>query len=172
MSEDAQSSLSEHLLVSYDQLKRRLTRYLGCGDLAGEALQDTWLRLQRMGPISPVKNPYAFLLRMAANLAVDQARSRSRVTPRSEADALLEAVDPGPSPEQVAETSADMERMIRTIERLPPRRREVLILVRWEGLPQQAVADRLGVSLRTVEYELKRAQDRISACMGAAERRK
>lgn len=172
MSQGAQPALSEYLLSAYDQLKRRLSRHLGCDELAGEALQDTWLRLQRMGPINPVRNPHAFLLRMAANMAVDQARSRNRAVPRGEADELLEVADPQPGPEQQALLDADMKRMMHGIQRLAPRRREVLILVRWEGLPQQEVARRLGVSLRTVEYELRQAQDQVAASLRAGERRR
>jgi RNA polymerase sigma-70 factor (ECF subfamily) len=47
--------------------------------------------------------------------------------------------------------------------RMPPRRREVLLMVRVEGLQQKDVAQRLGVSLRTVEHELKRAHDYLDA---------
>jgi RNA polymerase sigma factor (sigma-70 family) len=156
---DAQVVLLDHLVKGYDQLKRRLSRRLGSDDLAGDALQDTWLRLQRLDGDEPILNPQAFLLRMAVNIAVDQQRSQSRAVPASEAEALLEVIDPAPGPEYVAEARSEAEALARVVERLPRRRREILMLVRWEGLPQKDVAQKLGVSLRTVEHELRRAHD-------------
>ncbi|MCY1382412.1 hypothetical protein D9M69_704340 [compost metagenome] len=43
-------------------------------------------------------------------------------------------------------------------------------MVRWQHLPQREVAARLGISLRTVEKELKEAHDHIAARMGRADR--
>ena len=54
------------------------------------------------------------------------------------------------------------------IARMPARRRQVLVMVRWEHLPQREVAARLGISLRTVEKELKDAHDFCAARMGRA----
>lgn len=155
----AQPVLLDHLVKGYDQLKRRLVRRLGCADLAGEALQDTWLRLQRLGDHEPVLNPQAFLLRMAVNIAVDQQRKQGRAVPASEAEALLEVIDPAPGPEDIAQARSEAEALACVVERLPRRRREILMLVRWEGLPQKDVAQKLGISLRTVEHELRRAHD-------------
>ncbi|MGJ7543784.1 RNA polymerase sigma factor [Variovorax sp. LT1R16] len=165
MTGEAQPLLLDYLVKRYDQLKSRLSRRLGSDELAGDALQDTWLRLQRLEDQGPVLNPHAFLLRMAANIAVDQQRSQSRAVPRSEADALLEVVDPTPGPEQTVEARSDMERLFKVIDRMSKRRREILMLVRWEGLSQRDVAKKLGVSLRTVEHELKRAHDYCAAHM-------
>ncbi|MFJ3047944.1 RNA polymerase sigma factor [Herbaspirillum chlorophenolicum] len=159
MSEDVRTTLLSHLTNRYVDLKRRLTRVLGSDDLAGDALQDTWLRLQRLEGQSPVLNPHAFLLRMAANIAVDNRRSQSRALPPGEIDELLEISDTAPGPEQTAEARSEAQALSRIMERMPSRRREILIMVRWEGMPQKEVAQRLGISLRTVEHELKRAHD-------------
>ncbi|MDA7415003.1 RNA polymerase sigma factor [Xenophilus arseniciresistens] len=161
----AQPVLLDHLVKGYDQLKRRLSRRLGSEELAGDALQDTWLRLQRLEDQAPVLNPQAFLLRMAVNIAVDQQRSHSRAVPVSEAEALLEVVDPAPGPEAIAQSRSEAQALARVVERLPRRRREILMMVRWEGLPQKEVAQKLGVSLRTVEHELRRAHDFCAAHM-------
>lgn len=168
MTEKVQHVLLEHLIRRYDDLKRRLCRRLGSEELAGDALQDTWLRLQRLEHQNAVLTPHAFLLRMAANIAVDQQRSHSRAVPRDEADALLQLADPAPGPERTAEARSDMERLFKLIERMPKRRREILILLRWEGLSQKEVAKKLDVSLRVVEHELKRAHDYCAEKMADA----
>ncbi|WP_431514003.1 RNA polymerase sigma factor [Variovorax sp. DAIF25] len=166
MSEEVRLLLLDFLSQRYGDLKRRLTRVLGNDDLAGDALQDTWLRLRRLEDQAPILNPRAFLMRMAVNIAINDLRSQSRVVPRSEVDALLEVPDAAPGPEQIAESRSEMEALQRIIARMPQRRRDVLLLVRWEGLPQKEVAQRLGISLHTVEHELKRAQDFCAAQMG------
>jgi len=163
MSEDVRTTLLTHLTSRYADLKRRLTRVLGSDDLAGDALQDTWLRLQRLEDQSPILNPHAFLLRMAANIAVDNRRSQSRALPPGEVDELLELSDSAPGPEQTAEARSEAQALAQILERMPARRREILIMVRWEGMPQKEVAQQLGISLRTVEHELKRAHDFCAA---------
>jgi RNA polymerase sigma factor (sigma-70 family) len=59
----------------------------------------------------------------------------------------------------VAEDRSQLQALHEILEKMPARRRDILLLVRWEGWSQQDVAKHLGVSLRTVEYELKAGQD-------------
>lgn len=159
MSDDVQPALLEHLANRYAKLKRNLVRLVGSDDLAGDALHDTWLRLQRQEDRGPILSPSAYLLRMAVNIAVDIQRRQSRNLSTDDVEALMELSDPAPGPAQVVEDRAELEALSRIMARLPERRRQILLLVRWEGLPQKEVAERLGVSLRTVENELKRAHD-------------
>jgi RNA polymerase sigma factor (sigma-70 family) len=154
----AEDVLLSFLSQRYDDLKHRLTRVLGNDDLAGDALHDTWLQLRRMeDSTTEILNPRAFLLRMAVNIAISSLRSQHRAVPQGELDELLEVADPAPGPQQAAEARAELEALSEIIERMPRRRREVLLLVRLEGMAQKDVAQRLGVSLSTVEQELKRA---------------
>ncbi|MGO4152585.1 RNA polymerase sigma factor [Cupriavidus sp. YAF13] len=159
MSDDAQPALLEHLANRYANLKRSLVRVLGSDDLAGDALHDTYLRLQRQENRGPILSPSAYLLRMAVNIAVDIQRRQSRNLSTDDVEALMDLSDPAPGPAQVVEDRAELEALSRIMARLPARRRQVLLLVRWEGLSQKEVAERLGVSIRTVENELKRAHD-------------
>ncbi|MHA7680259.1 RNA polymerase sigma factor [Cupriavidus sp. PET2-C1] len=159
MSDDAQPALLEHLANRYANLKRSLVRVLGSDDLAGDALHDTYLRLQRQENRGPILSPSAYLLRMAVNIAVDIQRRQSRNLSTDDVEALMDLSDPAPGPAQVVEDRAELEALSRIMARLPARRRQILLLVRWEGLSQKEVAERLGVSIRTVENELKRAHD-------------
>lgn len=167
MPENALPALRDFLVSRYDELKQRLTRRLGNADRAGDALQDTWLRLESRDDIDGVRDPASYLLRVAVNLAYDQLAKQGRPATPEEIDALLEgAPDPSPGPAQIAEDRSEMAALAALIARMPPRRRQVLVMVRWEHLPQREVAARLGVSLRTVEKELKDAHDFCAARMG------
>lgn len=162
MSTSAPLDLLEFLTLRYDELRRRLTRRLGSADLASDALQDTWLRLQGKQIVDAV-SPGAYLFRMAFNVAIDRQRSESRRLTLGEIDDLLDVADPSPDPADSAQSRAELEQLVRAMEELPERRRGILLAVRVEGLTQPEVARRFGVSLRLVELELQRAQEYCAA---------
>ncbi len=156
--------LRDYLLGTYDELKRRLVRRLGSDDLAGDALQDTWMRLDaRRDRLDPVQNPAAYLLRMAMNTVVDRQRADHRLMNLDEVGALMEFADPAPDPSQNAENEFAVQDMLGLLQRMPERRRRILLAIRVEGLQQRDVAERLGVSLRLVQRELKAAQEYLAA---------
>ena len=152
-------SLQDFLTLRYDDLKRRLARRLGSSELAGDALQDTWLRLHGKHAVGAVVSPGAYLFRMAFNVAIDRQRAESRRLSASEVESILEIADPAPGPAEVAQTRSDLDALVRAMEELPKRRREILLAARMEGLTQPEIARRFGVSLRLVELELQRAQE-------------
>lgn len=167
MSESVLRGLRDVIVQRYDELKRRLTWQLGSADLAGEALHDTWLRLEKQdGDVAPVSAPVAYLMRMANNAAIDRMRSERRHLSTDELDTLVaELVDPAPGPAQAALARVELEKLSGIIDTLPPRRRAILMAVRMQGLPQQEVAEQLGISERMVSRELKAAHDYCTALM-------
>lgn len=90
MTDDVQSNLLEHLVKGYTRLKRQLVRVLGNDDLAGDALHDTWLRLQHKENQEHIQSPRAYLLRMAVNIAVDMQRRQARSLSVDDVDALVQ----------------------------------------------------------------------------------
>ena len=93
---DASLAALRHLLLHrYEDFRSRLTRYLGSSELAGEALQDTWLRLERGEGIALVQNHDTYLFRIAVNLARDRQRKEHRLT-ANEVEALLTVEDDAP----------------------------------------------------------------------------
>src|SRR5690606_8453282 len=125
---------------------------------------DAWLRLRYSDQPDAVQDPGAYLTRMAVNLSIDMRRRHSRVMSGEEIDTLLqELADPQPQPEQAAELGEEVDALASMLERMPPRRRAVALLVHAEGIPPRGAAARLGVSLRTGEYEVRRSQERLDA---------
>lgn len=168
MSGDTQLVLLDYLGKHYATLKQRLTRKLGNAEDAGDALHDTWLRLKGGEDLGPIQNPGAYLSRMAVNIAVDVQRRHSRLLSGDDVDQLLEEVmDPAPGPAQTAEARSELEAVRLLLDRMPERRRAVALLVHAEGMTQKEAAAHLGVSLRTVEYELKRCHERLDASLAA-----
>ncbi|RQO60218.1 RNA polymerase subunit sigma-70 [Variovorax sp. KBW07] len=167
MAEDTRPVLMDYLSRHYDALKRQLGRALRNPDLAEDALHDTWLRVNDQGKQEdgPIQRPGGYIVRMAFNIALDIQRRQSRNLPFDEIDALMELADTAPGPERVAEARSQLDAVARLMDRMPARRREVVVLVHMDGLTQPEAARRLGVSLRTIEYELKHAHDYLSSRM-------
>ncbi|WP_353189799.1 RNA polymerase sigma factor [Pandoraea pnomenusa] len=159
MADSARATLRELLVQRYGQLKTLLARKLGSSDLAGDALQDTWLRLESSENIESVRNPGAYLYRMAYHAAIDKQRAEDRRLSVGEIETMLDLVSPSPGPAQIAEANSDLNELARVLAQMPQRRRDILLAVRLDGLAQREVAERFGISLRLVELELKKAQE-------------
>jgi RNA polymerase sigma factor (sigma-70 family) len=168
MSEGTQLFLLNYLGKHYASIKQRLTRKLGNAEDAGDALHDTWLRLKGSEDHGPILNPGAYLSRMAINIAVDVQRRHSRLLSGDDIEELLEnQVDPSPGPARTAEIRSELDALLQLLDRMPERRRAIALLVHAEGVTQKEAAQRLGVSLRTVEYELKRVHERLDTYLAA-----
>ena len=72
------TALQRFIASHYDDLRCRLVAYLGSEDLAGDSLHDVWLRLAT-SQAAEVRNPGAYVFRMACNLAVDGLRQLALV---------------------------------------------------------------------------------------------
>lgn len=149
--------LRGQLVENYDGLIRKLTRRLGSSDFAHEALHETFLRLDRVTDVEPVRSPTDYIFRTAINIAKDRQKAQNYRVSAIEIDALLELSDDGPDPARIAEARSEIEAFKRALAELPPRPRDVLCSISIEGQRPQDVAARLQVSLRTVESDLKLA---------------
>jgi RNA polymerase sigma-70 factor (ECF subfamily) len=144
------------LVDSYEEFRSRLTRRLGSEDLANESLHETWLRLHRSGHAGAVRSPRAFLLRIALNIAHDHMRVENRCARPTETLEALAIADASLDPARRIEAGFALKAVERAILELPERSRSIFLASRLEGLTHQAIAQRLGISKRTVQYELER----------------
>lgn len=163
MSESTFKNMRDLMTRSYGELKRRLTLQLGSADLAGDALQDTWLRLETH-PDAPeqVQHPLSYLMRMATNSALDRIRSERRFLSGEEVDLIVNNLcDPAPGPERTIEARSESARLLEIMQDMPPRQRRILTLIRVDEMPRQEVAEHLGVSLSLIDRELKRAHEYV-----------
>jgi RNA polymerase sigma factor (sigma-70 family) len=158
MSDSAHAAALRQVLVGqYDELKSTLTRRLGSEDLAGEVLQETYLRLERPARIGIIASPKRYLLTIATNIARMNFRRARRSVDLSDLDAVLGFVDESPDPLRSLEARQEIEALQRAFDKLTPRRRQILFAVRIEGSRLSDIAEQLGVSQRLVEKELKGA---------------
>ncbi len=163
MTELGWTALQHRLLMRYQVFKKRLTHYLGSADLAGDALQDTWLRLERGGDLSTIRSPDTYLFSMAVNIARDRMRSENRRLTTFEVATLLDLVDDAPDAARTVEARSDLEALVAIIEELPARQQAILLAARIDGMPRDDIARRFGVSVRFVQRELQEAHDYCAA---------
>jgi RNA polymerase sigma factor (sigma-70 family) len=150
--------LRQLLADDYNDLKLRLARRLGSLEFASEVLHETWLRLERYaGEPGLLRNPRAYLFRVALNVAKDRQRAGSRLLTLSEIEALRHADRDEIDPARIAVARADIDALANALEELPERRRAIFIAARLEELPYRDIASAFGISIRMVERELKRA---------------
>ena len=151
--------LRQWLVSSYDELKRRLVRRLGSDDVATEVLHETWLRLGQVGEVGVICKPQSYLYRMALNVAVDRGRAETRWIKRAQIEALLGSESDELDPEHIAAMKSEMAALERVLSELPARSRAVFMAALIEELPYRDIAERFGMSLRSVEREMSRVFD-------------
>lgn len=137
-------------------LRRYLLRRGASKDMADEVVQEAFLRT--FENVGRVQTPRAFLFSTARNLVADARRQRrtQKTDSIGEID-VTGVVSSGTSPE--AEVLADEEsRLLKeAIDRLPPQCRRVFALKVFHACSYKEIAQRLGLSPRTVENHVARA---------------
>jgi RNA polymerase sigma factor (sigma-70 family) len=151
-------SLRRLFLEQRQELRRRLKYRLGSDELVNDALQETYLRIERMGDHNSVSsNPAGYLFRMALNAAADQRQVDARYLTGSEVDDLLNLGTDTLDPARIAHAEFEVEALVRALGELTVRQRTILIAARVEDISQQEIADRFRISVRMVGKELKKA---------------
>lgn len=142
----------------YRELLAFLTAKLRCPHEAADMAQETFARLYALDDPAAVRQPRAFLYRIARNLAVDAARKQSvRTRHLVELSDLEEAPSAKPRPDDLIPEEQLRRALNQAIVEMPPRRRDVFVLYRFAGLTQAEIADRLGISTSMVERHLMKA---------------
>jgi RNA polymerase sigma-70 factor (ECF subfamily) len=162
--ERSRAALNAFIARHYEQLARRLTWHLGCPDLARDSLHEAWLHLADKDAFASVSNPAAYIYRVACNVATDSMRANR---PWQQADETLfeQLIDIGPGPDCIAEARSDLAAVERAMQSLPRLHGAILVALRVDEMPRQEVANRFGLSLRTVDKTLRRA---LECCAQAA----
>jgi RNA polymerase sigma-70 factor (ECF subfamily) len=151
-----------------EALTRFLTRRLGSATLAEDLTQETWVRAAS-GGVATLTNPAGYLFRIASNLALDHLRHVGQgIEVQVDEKAAASVPDPAPWPEAVALHRGELNRLLRAVEGLSPRCREVFVLVKLDGLSYGEVAHRLGISKNTVMVHMVKALSTLEREMGAS----
>lgn len=149
-------------------LVRFLRRNWRDADEVGDIRQDVFARMFDAARASRPPNARAFMFTVARNLLINRAR-RARIV-SFELVAELEDNLAGAdeiTPERIAAGRDELRRVRAAIGQLPPRCQEVVLLRKVEGLSHREIADRTGLSPRTVEAHLTRGMRGLADCLAA-----
>ena len=126
-------------------------RFPSLGD-RDDLVQESFLRVLRARAVGPIVNARAFLFTTARNIALNHLRHRRHERPEAlgEIDPLG-VVDEGASPAESAARRQEIDLLHVALQSLPIRCREVFTLRRIQGVSQQEIAARLGITEKTVE---------------------
>jgi RNA polymerase sigma-70 factor (ECF subfamily) len=160
MADTPPSGLQAVILVHRDALLRFLAAH-GAGDAAEDVLHELWLRVGA-ADAGPIAQPLSYLYRAANNLMVDRFRSRRQAERREQS--WSDAAGPTDS-ERSDEPPADRVLVARemlagveaVLEGLGPRTATILRRHRIDGVQQRDIAREQGVSISTIEADLRRA---------------
>jgi RNA polymerase sigma-70 factor (ECF subfamily) len=154
-SEASTTNLSTDLL--YRQHGKWLVAFLSrqFGRQAAEDLaQEAYVRI--VGARVEIRNPRAFLARVALRAARDVARQKANRLPVCEADER----DAPTLPNQI-----DALFFKQAVLALPHELRAVFLLSRFAGLTNAEIAQRCGISVKRVEARMTKARARFAALM-------
>ena len=142
-------------------LKRWLQHSTNCSEQAADLAHDTFMRLLagRHGDFDG--QPRALLRRVARNLLIDHWRRRE--VERAWLASIAHLREPEvPSSETRVLIMETLLRIESALSKLPVQTQRIFELSQFDGLKQQAIADRVGVSINTVRRHLSKA---LTACI-------
>ena len=158
-SQPSTESLWTHLSAD---LRRFIRRRVPDDHVADDLLQETFLRVHRHLPaLADADRVAAWVYRIARNVVSDHHRKAATpVVALADTDPVDEAEDC--RDELRCRGAGWMEEMIRS---LPEGHREAVRLAEIEGLSQQEVADRLGLSLSGAKSRVQRGRAMLKGAL-------
>lgn len=154
-----------------DQLFRteapRLTQYfrrrIGNGDDAVDLVQEAFLRLAGAQPMEGLRNPKAYLQRIARNLLFNRSkRAEQKLVATQLPVGADREIAVAPDQSHAIEANDLIRLYRRAVDSLTPRTREVFLLHRVDELSYKEIAARLEISVSTVQYHMVNALLHIS----------
>jgi RNA polymerase sigma-70 factor, ECF subfamily len=146
----------EHIWHEFaDRLRKFIRSRVSDPDTAEDILQDVFVKIQsRLGQLNDTAALQSWIYLIARNAIIDHYRTRK---PTVEVPESL-AVEPETGNGEVEELKAAFRRMIFS---LPEPYRDALVLTEFDGLTQQQLADRLGISLSGAKSRVQRGRKQL-----------
>ncbi|MGF7154923.1 RNA polymerase sigma factor [Novosphingobium gossypii] len=127
-----------------------------CGrDDADDLVQEAYARVLNTPDCRNILQPRAFMLTVIRNLALERLRRAKvvRIELLASMD-VLDIVDPSPDAFAVASGRSELQRLLRSIEALPPQCARVMHMRKVQGMSPAAIAQALSISVSTVEKHI------------------
>ena len=160
--------IADHILPWEAEVRRWLRRYTRTlfADDIDDLIQEAYARLWSTD-FTHIRNGRSFLYTIVRNALRDQRRRACVVQIECVAEMDALDVDETPGPERWVSARQQYELLLRVLEQLAPQRRRVYQLRKFEDLSQREIAQRLGVTEKTVENLLRLAHAQVMKALFA-----
>ena len=139
-------------------LRRYFLKRVNSPAAADDLVQDVFLRLARRADLSTIESIEKYIFQTARSALAEQYR-REKVRMSAAHDYFEDEQHgvTGITPETVLLHKEAVDELVAALYALPERTRDVYVLYHFDNLKQGEIAERLGISRRTVEREMSRA---------------
>ena len=153
-----QFRLLESWARKYQQpLLRYFRRRISPPEEADDLVQEVFLRLSRRADLGSINRVESYLFRVARSALADRFRKQARTPVQMVSYDDSMHGEAGITPERVYSGRQAFEQLIEALAELPDRTRRIFVLYHLENMKQKDIANRLGISLSTLEKHMARA---------------
>jgi RNA polymerase sigma-70 factor (ECF subfamily) len=156
MADAFEKRFSEFFAETRQGLLRYVRRLTRTNEAAEDIVQEAYARTLEQG--QQVQTPKAFLFVTARNLAWNAHRNQrtAATDPVGNIDQIGVVEEVGASPEEQLITNEASDLLRQAVERLPGQCRTAFTLRIFHGCSYKEIAERLGISTKTVEKHIAR----------------
>ncbi len=159
VSDDPDDDGLQAVFLANRQVLLRFLLARGAAEDAEDVLQEVWLRIASRPP-APVSAPLPYLYRTANTVMIDRYRSAKQSAQREkdwvEAGAgPMPGISDSPSVERVIAGRQSTRKVEEVLAGLPKRATAIFRRSRIDGIAQRAIAEEFGISISTVESDLR-----------------
>lgn len=149
--------LAEHIVPHERDIRSWLSRRALDLEI-DDIVQEMYARLASLESVEDVRNPRQYAAQTAVSIALNMTR-HARVVPMIPLGDFEEMglASPEPSPEHALNSQHELRQLEKSLQELPPLCRTAFLLRRVENLSQKEVAEKLGISVKTVEKYMTRS---------------
>lgn len=155
----SKTELLEVFQSAYAELRYYLESKLSNKQDAEDVLQDLFVKLSSMDDNADLnlKEPKHYLFRSASNMAINLQRRRNMIEKYdSEGFKSVENKTDAPPPESALESQQMADLLHQALASMPPKRRQIMLLLRFRGLTRAEIAKELDMSISAVEKHIVR----------------
>jgi RNA polymerase sigma-70 factor (ECF subfamily) len=149
------SAVSAAFLENHDFLKRFLARFFSNSQDIEDVAQEAYLRAYVAEQQKQIEQPKAYLFRIARNLALTKLKKKSnKITDYLEESGAFAVIECGAAADSEVEALESLGLYCEAVAALPEKCRQVFLLRKVHGLAHKEIAERMSLSVSSVEKYL------------------
>ena len=151
------SSVSAAFLENHAFLERFLARFFSNQQDIEDVAQEAYLRAYVAEQQKEIEQPKAYLFRIARNLALTKlTRKSKKITDYLEESGVSVVIECGAAADSEVEAQESLGLYCEAVAALPEKCRQVFLLRKVHGLAHKEIAERMSLSVSSVEKYLLR----------------